>query len=49
MVQAQKSGSATLPCSLYLSQSSVLPRPLHVLVDAMWLTWSIACDVVACS
>ncbi|GJX18330.1 EF-hand domain pair containing protein [Tanacetum coccineum] len=35
------SGSATLLCSLCLPQSSVLPRPLHVLVDAMWLTWSV--------
>ncbi|GKA61904.1 hypothetical protein Tco_0761423 [Tanacetum coccineum] len=35
------SGSATLPCSLYLPRSSVLPRPLHVWVDEAWLTWSV--------
>ncbi|GJW61613.1 hypothetical protein Tco_0110948 [Tanacetum coccineum] len=45
MVSAKRSGSATLPCSLCLSRSSVLPLPLHVLVDETWLTWSIAFDI----
>ncbi|GJU67626.1 hypothetical protein Tco_1253885, partial [Tanacetum coccineum] len=35
------SSSATLPCSLCLPRSSVLPRPLHVLVDETWLTCTI--------
>ncbi|GKE20635.1 hypothetical protein Tco_1432147, partial [Tanacetum coccineum] len=41
MVQAQRPGSATLPCSLCLPRSSVLPRPLHVWVDEAWLTCTI--------
>ncbi|GJU68922.1 hypothetical protein Tco_1255181 [Tanacetum coccineum] len=39
------SGSATLPCSLCLPRSFVLPRPLHAWVDEAWLTWYISCDL----